>query len=268
MKIFEACAQMSKDAILAGKKPDCVMDAWIHSMYLSEGQLKAEDDAEPKFKVRLFSNREISEAVFTFLFASQDASSSLCCWLFQIISDKPEIAKKIREEQLRIRNGDPHAPLTTDLIDQMEYTNMVVRETLRYRPPVIMVPYVAKKAYPVTENYTVPKGAMIIPSVYPALHDPEVYENPDEFIPERWVAGSPACEAKKNWLVFGTGTHVCLGQTYVMMSFAALIGKACMFTNFEHTITPLSEKVKVFATIFPQDDLILNFTKRDPTTIE
>jgi sterol 22-desaturase len=47
-----------------------------------------------------------------------------------------------------------------------------------------------------------------------------------------------------------------------------LIGKACMFTNFEHTITPLSEKVKVFATIFPQDDLILNFTKRDPTTIE
>jgi C-22 sterol desaturase len=267
MKIFESCAQMSKDALLKGKKPNCVMDEWILSMYKSNGQIELNDEEEVKLKVRLFSNKEISEAVFTFLFASQDASSSLCCWLFQIISDRPEIAEKIREEQLRIRNGNPNIPLTPELIDKMEYTNMVVRETLRYRPPVIMVPYVAKKSYPITDNYTVPKGAMIIPSVYPALHDPEAYENPDEFIPERWIPGSPAWEAKKNWLVFGTGTHVCLGQTYVMMSFTALIGKACMFTNFKHTITPLSEEVKVFATIFPKDDLILQFEERDPTTI-
>lgn len=266
MKIFEVCAQMSKDEILKGKKPNCVLDAWILSMYESNGQVQTEN-ASSKSKVRLFSNREISEAVFTFLFASQDASSSLCCWLFQIVSDRPDVARKIREEQLRIRGGDPNVPLTPELIDKMEYTNMVVRETLRIRPPVIMVPYVAKKAYPVTDSYTVPKGAMIIPSVYPALHDPEVYENPEEFIPERWVEGSKACEAKKNWLVFGTGTHVCLGQTYVMMSFTALIGKACMFTDFKHTKTDLSETVKVFATIFPMDDLILKFDKRDPTTV-
>ena len=266
MKIFEACAQLSKDAILKGKKPNCVMDAWIQSMYESRGDIVTEN-SDSKTKVRLFSNREISEAVFTFLFASQDASSSLCCWLFQIVADRPEVAQKIREEQLRIRNGDPNVKLTPELIDKMEYTNMVVRETLRIRPPVIMVPYVAKKAYPVTDSYTVPKGAMIIPSVYPSLHDPEVYENPEEFIPERWLPGAKAWEGKKNWLVFGTGTHVCLGQTYVMMSFTALIGKACMFTDFKHTVTPLSEKVKVFATIFPMDDLILEFHKRDPTTV-
>ncbi|AWU76025.1 cytochrome P450 61 [Pichia kudriavzevii] len=266
MKIFENCAQKSKDAILKGKKPNCVMDEWILSMYKSNGQI--ETGEEVKAKVRLFSNKEISEAIFTFLFASQDASSSLCCWIFQILADRPDVVKKIREEQLRVRNGDPNVRVNGDLIDKMTYTNMVIKETLRYRPPVIMVPYVAKKAYPVTDSYTVPKGAMIIPSVYPALHDPEVYENPDEFIPERWVEGSPATEAKKNWLVFGTGTHVCLGQTYVMMSFAAIIGKACMFTDFKHTVTPLSEEIKVFATIFPKDDLILKFDKRDPATIE
>lgn len=267
MKIFEKCAQMSKDEILKGKKSNCVLDEWIVSMYESNGQLKS-NNSSTNSKVRLFSNREISEAVFTFLFASQDASSSLCCWLFQMISDRPEIAKKIREEQLRIRNGNPNIPLTSELIDKMTFTNMVVRETLRIRPPVIMVPYVAKKSYPITDSYTVPKGAMIIPSVYPALHDPEFFENPDEFLPERWTEGSKASEAKKNWLVFGTGTHSCLGQTYVMMSFTALIGKACMFTNFDHKVTPLSEEVKVFATIFPMDDLILKFSKRDATKIE
>ncbi|GME80818.1 unnamed protein product [[Candida] boidinii] len=182
------------------------------------------------------------------------------------MADRPDIMSKIREEQLAIRNGDANAPLTGDLIDQMKYTTMFVKETLRYRPPVIMVPYVAKKSYPVSENYTVPKGAMIIPTLYPALHDPEVYENPDELIPERWEEGSKASLAKKNWLVFGSGPHVCLGQTYVMMTFAALVGKFALFTDIEHQVTPLSEKIKVFATIFPKDDVILRFTKRDPLT--
>ncbi|GMG19666.1 unnamed protein product [Ambrosiozyma monospora] len=261
MKIFEGCAQKAKDHVKAGKEPTCVMDAWVKLM--QDGDSKTGRKA-----VRLFSNKEISEAVFTFLFASQDASSSLCCWIFQICADRPDVFQKIREEQLALRNGDPNVPLTTELIDKMHYTNMVVKETLRYRPPVIMVPYVVKKSYPVSDSYTVPKGAMVIPTLYPALHDPEVYEQPEEFIPERWEEGSKASEAKKNWLVFGTGTHVCLGQTYVMTSFAALIGKAAMLVDVDHKVTPLSEKIKVFATIFPKDDVILKFTKRkDPSKV-
>lgn len=265
MKIFENCAEMAKKHISNGGSPTCVMDAWVNLM--REAKENKSQDPDAKLLVREFTNKEISEAIFTFLFASQDASSSACCWLFQIIADRPDVMKKIRQEQLEVRNNDPNVPLSMDLIDSMTYTNMVVKETLRYRPPVLMVPYVVKKSYPVSSGYTAPKGAMIIPTTYPALHDPEVYENPDEFIPERWVEGGAAEAAKKNWLVFGTGPHVCLGQTYVMMLFTSLIGKAAMFTDIHHKVTPLSEKIKVFATIFPQDDLILQFKKRDPTVV-
>jgi hypothetical protein len=31
---------------------------------------------------------------------------------------------------------------------------------LRYRPPVLMVPYLAKKPFPITDTYTVPKGKL------------------------------------------------------------------------------------------------------------
>jgi C-22 sterol desaturase len=37
-----------------------------------------------------------------------------------------------------------------------------------------------------------------------------------------------------------------------------------MFNDLNHQVTPLSEEIKVFATIFPKDDLILSFTERDP----
>ncbi|CEP60834.1 C-22 sterol desaturase LALA0_S02e00672g [Lachancea lanzarotensis] len=262
MKIFEKCAQMAKDHIAAGGESNCVMDNWCKLMH----DAKTKDDENSRLLHREFSNREISEAVFTFLFASQDASSSLACWLFQIVADRPDVMEKIREEQLQVRDNDPSKPLSLPLIEDMKYTYMVVKEALRYRPPVIMVPYMVKEKFPVAPNYTAPKGAMLIPTLYPALHDPEVYENPEEFIPERWVEGSPANEAKKNWLVFGSGPHVCLGQTYVMMTFTALIGKFAMYTDWKHEVTPLSEKIKVFATIFPKDDLLLAFKKRDPLT--
>lgn len=265
MKIFENCAQMAKDHIRAGGEPICVMDAWCKLMIDQENNEKLEN---ARVVHKVFSNKEISEAIFTMLFASQDASSSLACWLFQIVADRPDILAKIREEQLRVRDGDPHKPVTMEMIEEMTYTDMVIKETLRYRPPVLMVPYVVKEKFPVTPNYTAPKGSMLIPTLYPSLHDPEVYEDPDEFIPERWVPGSKASEGKKNWLVFGCGPHICLGRTYVMITFAALIGKFALFTDFEHKVTPLSEKIKVFATIFPKDDLLLSFKKRDPLSGE
>jgi len=92
---------------------------------------------------------------------------------------------------------------------------------------------------------------MVIPTTYLALHDPEAYPNPDSFEPDRWITGD-AEKQVKNWLVFGTGPHYCLGQTYAVLNLMAMIGKASMYLNWDHEITPLSEKIKVFATIFPQ----------------
>lgn len=265
MKIFEACAGMSKKHINDNNgKPGCVVDEWIYLM--KDAREKHLDDAESKLLVREFSNREISEVIFTFLFASQDASSSLACWLFQLVADRPDITAKIREEQLRVRDQDPSKRLNLDLINEMTYTNNVVKESLRYRPPVLMVPYVVKQNFPVSDTYTAPKGSMIIPTLYPALHDPEVYDDPDSFIPERWE-NATGDMFKRNWLVFGSGPHVCLGKNYVMMLFTSMLGKFVMNADLIHHKTPLSEEIKVFATIFPKDDLILEWKRRDPLQV-
>lgn len=264
MDILADCAEKSKRRIAAGGEVTCVLDAWVKTMHDSKkanGDLAAGENS--KTYVRGFTNKEISETVFTFLFASQDATSSATTWLFQIIADRPEVMRKIREEQLSVRGGDLSKPITVDLVDEMKYTNMVVKEALRYRPPVSMVPYVAKKPFPITPDYTVPQGAMIIPTLHPALHDPEVYDSPDEFIPERWTPGSKASKAHANWLVFGSGPHICIGKTYVMLHLTALIGKACLFYDWTHKVTPKSEVIRVFATIFPDDDCMLQFKKRE-----
>lgn len=254
---FAKCAAKSKVRMAAGGKADCILDFWVQNIQastkyrerLAAGE-QVSDNEKPSMLLREFTDFEISMTLFTFLFASQDATSSACTWLFQIMADRPEILDKVREENLAIRNGDIHAPIDLDQIENMQWTRAVVKEVLRYRPPVIMVPYVAKKDFPITDTYTAPKGSMVIPTTYLALHDKEAYPDPESFVPERWITGD-ADKQTKNWLVFGTGPHYCLGQTYAQANLMLMIGKASMMLDWKHKVTDLSEEIKVFATIFP-----------------
>lgn len=266
---FSKCAAKSKVRMRAGGDVTCIMDAWIKQMVESEiwrdaeaKGLSMENLEKPSPLLRDFTDYEIAQTIFTFLFASQDATSSACTWLFQIMAQRPDILDRVRDENLRVRNGNPHAAVNLDQLESMAYTRAVVRELLRYRPPVLMVPYVAKKSFPISDSYTVPKGAMIIPTTYMALRDPEVYPNPDVFDPERYYTGDAEVKGAKNYLVFGVGPHYCLGQHYAQLNLALGVGMASMLLNWEHHATPLSEEIKVFATIFPKDDCPLTFSDR------
>lgn len=165
---FAKCAAKSKVRMRAGGEATCIMDAWIKSMIESEEYRKkiaagnqVEEIVKPTVLLRDFTDFEIAQTLFTFLFASQDASSSATTWLFQTMASRPEILDRVREENLRVRDGDKDRRLTMDMLESMPYTRAVVKEILRYRPPVIMVPYIVKKAYPITENYTIPKGTSV-----------------------------------------------------------------------------------------------------------
>ncbi|KAH8681022.1 cytochrome P450 61 [Xylariales sp. PMI_506] len=269
MDEFAKCAAKSKVRMAAGGDITCIMDAWVKDMIASkkwreasEQGLSTEGLEKPQPLIREFTDMEISQTIFTFLFASQDATSSACTNMFQILAQRPDVLDRVREENYKTRNGDIHAALTLDQLESMAYTRAVVRELLRYRPPVIMVPYKVKKAFPITPEYTVPKGAMVIPSTWLALRDPDVYENPDEFDPDRYYSGDAEEKGAKNYLVFGTGPHYCLGQHFAQLNLALCFGKASLLLDWKHHATPLSEKIKVFATIFPQDDCPLTFEER------
>jgi C-22 sterol desaturase len=254
---FAKCAAKSKVRMAAGGTKDCILDFWVTSMIESKKyreRVAAGGDVDgsekPSMLIREFSDFEISMTLLTFLFASQDATVSAATWLFQIMADRPEYLDKVRQENIAIRNGDIRAAVSLDQLEKMPWTRAVVKEELRYRPPVIMVPYLAKKDFPITPTYTIPKGSMVVPATYMALHDPEAYPNPDSFEPERWITGD-AEKQTKNWLVFGVGPHYCLGQVYAQANLMLMIGKASMMLNWDHKITDKSEVVKVFATIFP-----------------
>ncbi|KAK6715542.1 C-22 sterol desaturase erg5b [Fusarium graminearum] len=263
---FASCAAACKANMAAGAEPKCIVDQWVLHMMESKryndriaaGETGAE---KPKNLIREFMDEEIGQTMFTFLFASQDASSSATTWLFQILAQRPDVLDRLREENLSVRGGNKETPFELSMLESLPYTNAVIKELLRYRPPVIFVPYEATKKFPVTPNYTISKGSMIVPSCYPALHDPQVYPDPETFDPERWITGDAESKTK-NWLVFGAGAHDCLARKYVPLTMAAMIGKASLELDWVHHATSQSEEIRVFATLFPEDECQLVFTRQ------
>ncbi|UNI18484.1 Sterol 22-desaturase [Purpureocillium takamizusanense] len=265
---FTRCAAACKANMASGAKPMCIVDQWVSHMMESKAyneRIAAGEEVDPGEKpsnlIREFSNEEIGQTIFTFLFASQDASSSATTWLFQILAQRPDVLDRVRDENLAARGGDRRRAFELDMLESMPYTNAVVKELLRYRPPVIFVPYLATRPFPVTPDYTVPRGSMVVPSCWPALHDPQAYPNPDVFDPERWITGDAESKTR-NWLVFGAGPHDCLARRYVPLTMAAMIGKAALELDWVHHATDRSDEIKVFATLFPMDECPLVFTKR------
>ncbi|KAG9103856.1 RNA polymerase C-22 sterol desaturase [Ceratobasidium sp. 370] len=237
MRWLTDAARKSKLAMASGAEPECLIDEWVREM-MSGDEKKKE-----------YSDHEMAMVVLSFLFASQDAMSSAIIYLFQHLADQPDILAKIREEQYRVRAGDVTKPLTLEMLDEMPYIKAVVKESLRVKPPVTMVPYKALKDFPISEDYTVPAGSMVIPSLYPSLQDPEIYPEPEKLIPERWLdPESSANQHPRNYLVFGAGPHRCIGVEYTMMHLSTVMGTAAVLMDWDHKVTPESEEVQMIAT--------------------
>ncbi|CAO3644755.1 unnamed protein product [Cunninghamella blakesleeana] len=100
--------------------------------------------------------------------------------------------------------------------DQVSYIVAVQRESLRYRPIVPMgLPHVATKDI-VVRDYLIPKGAVLVPSMVAMHYNPEVYENPNTFNPDRFLKYSRTLSAAANGSIesrdqynFGWGRRIC-----------------------------------------------------------
>lgn len=126
LEAFANCAAKARVRMRSkGAEPECIMDRWIMQMMESEryreriakGE-KISDEEKPAILLRNFSDLEISMTVFTFLFASQDATSSACSWMLQICADRPDVLQKVREEGDRLR-PDRNQEVSLEMLENM-----------------------------------------------------------------------------------------------------------------------------------------------------
>jgi cytochrome P450 len=158
-----------------------------------------------------FSDREIRDQVVTLMFAGHDTSTSTVTFMLHELARHPDILAGLCAEQDEVLGGAP--PTIDQLEREMPYLDMVLDEVLRLYPPAWIGPRRAVRDFEFG-GYSVPRGAFVNYCSWASHRIPEVFPEPEAFIPERFTRERKAALPRGAYVPFGGGQRVCIGKRF------------------------------------------------------
>ncbi|BES92688.1 cytochrome P450 [Nesidiocoris tenuis] len=163
------------------------------------------------------SNADIREEVDTFLFEGHDTTASAVNFCLYELGRHPEIQEKAYQEQLEIF-GDDDREITLSDMQNMNYLDRFVKETLRLYPSV---PYISRT---ITEDIhlkdfptLIPAGSNAIITPFYLHRNPDYFPDPEKFDPDRFLPENCAKRHPFAYIPFSGGPRNCIGQKFAMM---------------------------------------------------
>lgn len=133
-------------------------------------------------------------------------------WAISELLKKPGLFAKATEELDRVIGRDRWVE-EKDITD-LPFIYAIVKETMRLHPVApMLVPRMTREDVKVA-GYDIPKGTRALVSVWAVGRDPELWENPNEFCPERFIGKSIDVKGHDfELLPFGAGRRMCPGYS-------------------------------------------------------
>ena len=158
-----------------------------------------------------FTDKEIRDQVMTLMFAGHDTSTSTLTFMMYELAHHPDVLAKLCEEQDRVLGGD--APDIDRLEREMPCLDMVLDEVLRLYPPAWIGPRRAVRDFEFNGHH-VPRGAYVNYCSWASHRIPEVFPEPEAFIPERFSRERKAALPRGAYVPFGGGRRICIGKRF------------------------------------------------------
>jgi cytochrome P450 len=158
-----------------------------------------------------FTDTEIRDQVMTLMFAGHDTSTSTVTFALHELARHPDVLERLYEEQDRVLGGEP--PTIDQLERELPYLEMVVDEVLRLYPPAWIGPRRAVRDFEFGD-YRVPRGAYVAYVSWASHRIPEVFAEPEAFVPERFARERKAALPRGAYVPFGGGQRVCIGKRF------------------------------------------------------
>jgi cytochrome P450 len=158
-----------------------------------------------------FTDTEIRDQLTTLMFAGHDTSTSTVCFALHELARHPDVLERLTEESDRVLGGAP--PTIDQLERELPYLDMVVDEVLRLYPPAWIGPRRAVRDFE-WGGYEVPKGAYVNYCSWASHRLPEVFPEPEAFVPERFSRERKAALPRGAYVPFGGGKRVCIGKRF------------------------------------------------------
>jgi cytochrome P450 len=154
------------------------------------------------------TDQELRDELVTLLLAGHETTATSLAWAIERLVRHPDKLRRLVAEIDSEREGG-----------EGRYLSAVVDETLRVRPVVPIVVRMLTEEFEV-DGYRLPPGTRVTPSIYLVNRNPRVYEDPEEFSPERFLENGPETFS---WIPFGGGIRRCIGASFAQLEMRVIL---------------------------------------------
>jgi cytochrome P450 len=158
------------------------------------------------------SDDDICHELVLFILAGHDTTSTTLTYSLWALGHHPTIQDRVFDEVSAL--GD--RPLTPDDVPRLGHTVRVLHEALRLCPPGAGTPRLLKKDLAV-DGYRLEAGTMAVVSFYAMHRNPELWDDPLAFDPDRFLPERSQGRSRWQYLPFGGGPRSCIGDHFAML---------------------------------------------------
>ncbi|GFV51451.1 cytochrome P450 315a1, mitochondrial [Trichonephila clavipes] len=198
---------------------------------------------------------EIVNIVADLILAAADTTSHATQWALYSLARNPECQEKILSEIARV------VPVEREInhndIKNIPYLMKIVKETLRLYPIASFLTRVLPKKI-VLGKYEIPAGKLFFMSQYTVGRDPERFDDPEKFDPDRWDNPKPNAHG---CMPFGHGARGCIGRKVAELKMQLLLAKAVQRYHIE-AVNEKEVGIALRMITTPDQPIKLRLTKR------
>jgi cytochrome P450 len=179
------------------------------------------------------TDEQVRNEALTLFLAGHETTANALTWTWYLLSLNPDKAEAMRDEIDRVV-GD-RTPTFED-VPNLKYTEAVVAESMRLLPHAWAVGRLCVEEHGFG-GFTISPGSLVLVSPYVMGRDPRYWDEPNEFVPERWQKQSVKEAGQKNiYFPFGGGVRRCIGESFAWTE--AILVLATLAREWKLTVVP------------------------------
>ncbi|KAL1535415.1 6,7,8-trihydroxycoumarin synthase-like [Salvia divinorum] len=207
-----------------------------------------------------FTLENIKALLMNMIVASAETTPAAVVWTMTALIKAPKVMEKLQNE-IRSLIGK-RGKVDEDDLPKLPYLKAVINESLRLYPPVpLLIPRESMDTS-ILDGYEIRPKTMVYVNAYAVGRDPECWENPDEFIPERFLNSGIDSRGQDFGLIpFGSGRRMCPGMSMGYLTTELLVANLVYSFDWELPKGILAQDVDTDPTkglaVFKKNALIL-----------
>lgn len=191
------------------------------------------------------------------MFAGHDTTAHTLSFAIGELALNPGCLKIAQAEVDQVWQAE--GGLTVNSLDKLTYLKAIIKEAMRLHPVAAAIPLVTTSETDI-DGIIVPTGTALELFFLGAGRNSEMYPNPNEFNPERWLTSR---QAQPLMLGFSLGAHSCVGNHLAILEATVMLALLLRRFNWElvngvKSLTELDQNL----TIFPRDQMPVKFSLR------